>query len=177
MNNNEQHIEKLKAEQEARIQRSKIYGDGTTSIPQGIVDILFIDSESGVITKFTGTEGTKGRILILLPFRTPRNLGKFASYSQPADWKLRFSRGMMVNAVIENGYVKKLIPSYQYMPAAEIITPEEIEDKSPFNPEEEQDKPAVKRDFEKRVEAFENESQAKEPLVPAGFEDTDDNPF
>ena len=177
MTNKEQNIEKLNADQALRIQRSKIYGDGTTSIPQGIIDILFIDGETGKVSKLAGDEQGNGRVLILLPFRTRRNLDKFACYSQPSDWKLKFSKGMMINAVIENGYVKKLIPSYQYMPSAEIITQEEINKAISTTDTELNNSPEPKRDFEKRVEAFELDKSNRQSYVAAGFEEDDNNPF
>lgn len=178
-------IEKLKAQQEARILSSKIYGDGTTPVPHGIVDMLFIDEASGKISKYTGQEATKGRVLFLLPFRTPKNLQKFASYTQPAEWKMKFNRGMMVNAVIENGYIKKLIPSYQFMAPARILDPETMEVEFVYPSEEnsfDEPKPAQKKrddiqKFEEEGVRLRAEREAKlAQSVPVGFE-VEETPF
>lgn len=177
MVNNQQKSGDQHYDQAIRIQKSKIYGDGTTLIPQGIVDVLFVEKETGIITKHKGSESSEGRILVLLPFRTPRNLERFASYSQPSNWKLNFSRGMMVNAVIENGYVKKLIPSYKFMPAAEVITPEELEKPSAFSNERDNVIQQKKKSFQSQVADFESEGKVKSLIVPAGFEEVDDHPF
>ncbi|GAB2613981.1 hypothetical protein [Belliella aquatica] len=158
----ENNVEKYKAEQEERIQRSKIYGDGTTPIPHGILEILFIDSETGKITKHTGKEQTSGRILILLPFRTPRNLSKYAAYTQPSEWKLKFNRGMMVNTVIEDGYIKKLIPSYKFMPASQVIDPASFE---------------VPNELLEKISEVFNEIDHSVQEVPVGFENLDKVPF
>lgn len=169
-------VEQYKSEQEERISRSKVYGDGTTSVPHGIVDVLFIDGDTGKISKYSGSESNQGRVLILLPFRTPRNLTKFASYAQPSEWKLKFSRGMMVNAVIENGYIKKLIPSYQFMPSAKVLDPESLETVSAMDsPVEDIPELRPKKDY---ARAFEDESTSAKPApVPVGFEEEEENPF
>lgn len=164
--------EDYKTAQEERIARSKIYGDGTTPIPQGIVDILFIDSESGIISKYTGTEKVKGRILILLPFRTPRNLTKFASYAQPSEWTLNFQKGTMVNAIIENGYVKKLILSHRFMPSAKVIDPASLQSES-FN---ELTNPLVPaEDFP--LNKVDLASTQNQKVAAIGFEVDEENPF
>lgn len=158
----ENNVEKYKAEQEERIQRSKIYGDGTTPIPHGILEILFIDSETGKITKHTGKEEMSGRILILLPFRTPRNITKYAAYTQPSEWKLKFSRGMMVNTVIEDGYIKKLIPSYKFMPASQVIDPASF---------------GVPTELLEKIAGIMNDNDLPIQDVPVGFENLDEVPF
>lgn len=158
----ENNVEKYKAEQEERIQRSKIYGDGTTPIPHGILEILFIDSETGKITKHTGKEEMPGRILILLPFRTPRNLNKYAAYTQPSEWKLKFNRGMMVNAVIEDGYIKKLIPSYKFMPTSQVLDPASFD---------------VPAELLEEISEIFNEIDQPVQNVPMGFENVEEIPF
>lgn len=62
----------------------------------------------GNINKFDGPGGP--RMIINLCMKTIRSGERNASYSQPADWRLKVSTGEHVNVLVENGYVRKLMP-------------------------------------------------------------------
>ncbi len=104
----------LDAARAAKIATSKILRRGVQSpVPFGIMDILFYNRETKETTKWTGNEepGT-GAIIMLLPCRTERDLSRYASYSIPNDWKMKFSQGQQVYPVVNaEGYISKLIPA------------------------------------------------------------------
>ena len=51
-----------------------------------------------------------GRIIINLCMKTIRSGERNATYSQPADWKVKFGTGEYVNVLVQNGYVSKIMP-------------------------------------------------------------------
>ncbi len=177
MTNSEKDYEDRKEVWRARVQKLKLYSDGVTAMPHGIVDILFLDRATGKAAKYTGAEASVGRILIVLPFRTEKYPDKFACYSQPSDWKLKYSKGMMVNAVVEGGEVRKLMPAHQYMVTARILDMESMEVRfSPSRKEEAVVFPKF-RSNRPNVEKFEEEKSGQwSQAIPPGFE-VDDRPF
>jgi hypothetical protein len=103
----------LDAQRAQRIATSKILNNGVQSpIPFGIMDILFWNKKTKVTTKYTGDETEEGQIMFMLPVRTRRDLNRYAIYSIPNGWKVKFHQGQQVYPITDaNGYITKLLPA------------------------------------------------------------------
>ncbi|UJP64023.1 hypothetical protein [Mongoliitalea daihaiensis] len=163
----------LDAARAEKISKSKIYGDGVTPVV-GIMDILFYNNETGETKKYDG-QTEDGRIIILLPFRTARYLNKWASYSIPSSWKLKHSVGDYVNAVIEDGYINKLMEAKKFLKVASIIT-EAVAETAGTNVDATENATAPVEHPSMAAPESKAEVTASEQ-VPAGFEDSEDSPF
>lgn len=154
------------------IAKSKVFGDGITS-PMGVLDVLFYDTVSGQTTRYTG-QTTPGRVMFLMPFRTKRNLDKWAVYTIPSSWKAKLGKGSIVNAEIADGYIKKLHLSTNFMKAAEVVNLS-ITDTQAFEEDAQYAVDEVEAENAPNVTA--EQAPTVQDAVPEGFDAETSDPF
>lgn len=164
-----------------KIASSKILVAGQSSIPFGIMDILYKVKETGITSKYTGTETEEGTVLFIMPFRTTRDLTRNAIYSIPGHWKNKYHRGQQVYPVIDqNGYVAKLLDAANMGNRNSFISQSQALAMASQQSSKEFDTKAVMEDVaaEAPVPTEQAEPKAEAPKGPAadGFE-SETNPF
>lgn len=178
MNNAEPITAERRAELDSiraqKIANSKILRKGVQSpIPFGIMDILFYDKNTKKTTRWTGNEEPEtGSIIMLLPCRTERDLSRYASYTIPNEWKMKFTQGQQVYPVVNaEGYISKLIPATSMGTTNAFVTTKQVL----ANAQAEASKAF---DVETTAEEISAEAE-KAPAGPTadGFEESDSNPF
>ena len=170
-NYTKEEIDAMNAARAAKIASSKILRNGVQSpIPFGIMDVLFYDKESKKTSKYTGKEGGDGNIIFLLPVRTQRDLSRWAAYSIPSSWKVKFSQGDQVYPVVNaDGYISKLIPATNMGSSNAFVTAKQVMANAQAEAEKE---------FNAQPEAVAETAQGTQSTPPAdGFEADEEGPF
>jgi hypothetical protein len=156
-----------------QISKSKMIGKSKqTDVPYGIMDILHYNKTTGKTEAFSGQTTPNCNVLIMLPVRIIHSKVKYALFSQPAEWKLKFYKGQQVYIITnEKGYVQKLIPATNMASSNPYVDPSTISDS---------EESLTSTEENRSMSAPEPQAVVETETGPSasGFEDAEDNmPF
>jgi hypothetical protein len=154
-----------------QISKSKMIGKSKqTDVPYGIMDILHYNKTTGKTEAFSGQTTPNCNVLIMLPVRIIHSKVKYALFSQPAEWKLKFYKGQQVYIITnEKGYVQKLIPATNMASSNPYVDPSTISDS---------EESLTSTEENRSMSAPEAVVETETGPSASGFEDAEDNmPF
>jgi|GEM_PF-2384142 hypothetical protein len=154
-----------------QISKSKMIGKSKqTDVPYGIMDILHYNKTTGKTASYSGQTEPNCNVLIMLPVRIIHSKVKYAVFSQPAEWKLKFYKGQQVYIITnEKGYVQKLIPATNMASSNPYVDPSTISDS---------EESLTSTEENRSMSAPEAVVETETGPSASGFEDAEDNmPF